>query len=391
MTQSEQRALLARILTTSELTEDQVQGTLARLLERRVDHADLYFQIGDSESWTLEDGLVKDAGFSRSQGGGVRAVGGDKTGFAYSDDLDMPALTRAAGAARAIVRQGQSARQPLLRVNEMPALYTGVSPLGALSDTQKTDLLKSLDARVRALDPRVEQVIVSLAASHDDVLIAASDGTFCADARPLVRLNVSGIVNDNGRREQGYAGGGGRYPLDVFQRDDLGMEFGSEAVRQALVQLEAVAAPAGPMPVVLGPGWPAVLLHEAVGHGLEGDFNRKKTSVFSGRRGEQVASPLCTIVDDGTLPNRRGSLTVDDEGTASQCTVLIEDGVLTNYMQDKMNARLMGESPVGAEFWRLSGRDHVWKVRVRGQRGLSDRERTTGRAGERRNTDWQRC
>ncbi len=347
MAESSDSALVARILETGELTESQLQQTLGTLLQRRVDETDLYFQIGESESWSLEDGIVRDAGFSRQQGVGVRAVSGEKTGFAYSDDLMLPALQRAAGAARAIVRQGQSYTTPALRPVVRKALYSSLSPLGALTDSEKTDLLRALDSGIRALDPRIEQVVVSLAASHDDILIVAGDGTLCADARPLVRLNVSVIVNENGRREQGYAGGGGRFPLDVFVQKDLGMEYGREAVRQALVQLEAVAAPAGPMPVVLGPGWPAVLLHEAIGHGLEGDFNRKKTSAFSGRIGERVASPLCTVVDDGTLPNRRGSLSVDDEGVASQCTVLIEDGILKNYMQDKMNARLMGVPATG--------------------------------------------
>ncbi|MFK8051617.1 MAG: metalloprotease TldD [Woeseiaceae bacterium] len=347
MSANESTELANRFLTSNGLSEPALQQTLDTLLTRKIDLADLYFQRSESESWTLEDHVIKDAGYSRQQGVGVRAISGDKSGFAYTDDLALPALTNAAKAARAIARQGQDAIAPILSVGAAPALYAGQSPLKSITDIQKTALLKSLDQRVRAMDPRVEQVVVSLAASHDDILIAASDGTFIADARPLVRLNVSVIVQENGRREQGYAGGGGRYPLDVFIEKDLGLEYGREAVRQALVQLEAVAAPAGMMPVVLGPGWPAVLLHEAIGHGLEGDFNRKETSVFSGKIGEQVASPLCTIVDDGTLSNRRGSLSVDDEGMTTECTVLIENGILKGYMQDKMNARLMGVRSTG--------------------------------------------
>ena len=347
MTDHSQHELVSRILEDSALDEQALSATLGQLLTRRVDYADLYFQLGESERWTLEDGIVRDAGFSRTRGVGVRAVGGDKTGFAYADDLDRAALGRAADAARAIVRQGQDASVPALATATHPVLYRADSPLTSMPDTAKTQLLKSLDARVRALDPRVEQVTVSLAASYDDILVAGSDGTFAADARPMSRINVIVIVAENGRREQGYAGGGGRYPLDAERADALGMELGEEAVRQALVQLEAIDAPAGPMPVVLGPGWPAVLLHEAIGHGLEGDFNRKGTSAFSGRIGDRVASPLCTVVDDGTLPDRRGSLSIDDEGTPSSCTVLIEDGILRGYMQDKTNARLMGTASTG--------------------------------------------
>ena len=347
MNESDQQGLVMRILEDSALDERALSTTLGRLLSRRIDYADLYFQLGESERWTLEDGIVRDAGFSRTRGVGVRAVGGEKTGFAYADDLDVAALGRAADAARAIVRQNQQASVPALSIAPRPALYRADSPLTSMPDVAKTDLLKSLDRRIRELDDRIEQVTVSLMASHDDVLVAASDGTFAADARPMSRINVSVIVEQGGRREQGYAGGGGRYPLDAAAADALGMRLGREAVRQALVQLEAVAAPAGPMPVVLGPGWPAVLLHEAIGHGLEGDFNRKRTSAFSGRIGDRVASPLCTVVDDGTLPQRRGSLNIDDEGTPSQCTVLIEDGVLRGYMQDKTNARLMGAASTG--------------------------------------------
>jgi len=259
----------------------------------------------------------------------------------------MPALQQAAGAARAIARQGQDQSVQAWTRTEVAALYPSDDPTTSIDDTQKTTLLSEIDAATRDLDKRVEQVIVSLASSQDLILLAASDGTLAADVRPLVRLNVSVILEHDGRREQGYAGGGARSDLNYFLNGDLPMEFAREAVRQAIVQLDAQAAPAGSMPIVLGPGWPGILLHEAVGHGLEGDFNRKGTSAFSGKVGRKVASPLCTIVDDGTLPDRRGSLSVDDEGTPGQYSVLIEDGILKGYMQDKLNARLMGVESTG--------------------------------------------
>ncbi|MEL6367968.1 MAG: metalloprotease TldD [Pseudomonadota bacterium] len=345
---SEMQQLAAnRILERAELTEANLGRVLGQLMQRRLDSADLYFQISEREHWTLEDGVVRDAGYARHQGVGVRAISGEKTGFAYSDDIALDALLSASNAARAITRQGQDGNLPMLSGSSVRPLYGDSSPLSSVSDTQKTDTLKAIDAAVRELDPRVEQVIVTMMASHDDVLVAAADGTFAADARPLVRMNVTVIVRDGDRREQAFAGGGGRFGLDTLANLEVGMRYGREAVRQALVLLDAVQSPAGPMPVVLGPGWPAVLLHEAVGHGLEGDFNRKGTSVFSGKLGEQVTSPLCTIVDDGTIPDRRGSLSMDDEGTPSQCTVLIEDGILKGYLQDKHNARLTGTQSTG--------------------------------------------
>ncbi|MEO1420749.1 MAG: metalloprotease TldD [Pseudomonadota bacterium] len=345
---SEMQQLAAnRILERAELTEANLGRVLGQLMQRRLDSADLYFQISEREHWTLEDGVVRDAGYARHQGVGVRAISGEKTGFAYSDDIALDALLSASNAARAITRQGQDGNLPVLSGSSVRPLYGDSSPLSSVSDTQKTDTLKAIDAAVRELDPRVEQVIVTMMASHDDVLVAAADGTFAADARPLVRMNVTVIVRDGDRREQAFAGGGGRFGLDTLANLEVGMQYGREAVRQALVLLDAVQSPAGPMPVVLGPGWPAVLLHEAVGHGLEGDFNRKGTSVFSGKLGEQVTSPLCTIVDDGTIPDRRGSLSMDDEGTPSQCTVLIEDGILKGYLQDKHNARLTGTQSTG--------------------------------------------
>ncbi|MEM9690867.1 MAG: metalloprotease TldD, partial [Pseudomonadota bacterium] len=285
--------------------------------------------------------------FSLDQGVGVRANSGEKTGFAYSDELLLPALRSAATAARAIARQGSSGSLPAWQRRLTGPLYPATDPITSISDEQKTELLARIDRETRALDSRIEQVIISMASTQDMMLVAASDGTLAADVRPLVRFNVSVILEDDGRREQGYSGGGSRTDLDYFLSGEKPMEYAREAVRQAGVQLDAVAAPAGTMPVVLGPGWPGILLHEAVGHGLEGDFNRKGTSAFSGKVGQQVASPLCTIVDDGTIPNRRGSLAVDDEGTPGAYNVLVEDGILKSYMQDKLNARLMGVAPTG--------------------------------------------
>ena len=338
---------MSQMLAPAGLDESDLAGALGLLYRRDVDAADLYFQVNRSESWTVEDGILKEGNFSVDQGVGVRAVCGEKTGFAYSEDLVLPALNGAAEAARAISRQGQSKSVRAASAGEIKALYPATDPTCSIPDEQKKALLARVDEETRKLDPRVEQVIVSLSSSHDLVLVAAADGTFAADVRPLVRLNVTVIVEDNGRREQGYCGGGARADLAYFLDADRPMKYAREAVRQALVLLEARPAPAGAMPVVLGAGWPGILLHEAVGHGLEGDFNRKGTSAFTGKVGQRVASELCTIVDDGTLPNRRGSLAVDDEGTPGQYNVLVEDGVLRGYMQDRMNARLMGVQPTG--------------------------------------------
>ncbi len=339
--------LMASMLAPAGLDERQLSSTLGSMMRGGVDYADLYFQVSRQESWTLEDSCIREGSFSLDQGVGVRATSGEKTGFAYSDELLLPALEQAAAAARAIARQGQDKRVQAWNRTEVSPLYPADDPTTSIDDRQKTTLLSEIDAATRDLDPRVEQVVVSLASSQDLILLAASDGTMAADVRPLIRLNVSVILQQDGRREQGYAGGGARTDLNYFLRGDIPMEFAREAVRQAIVQLEAQAAPAGSMPIVLGPGWPGILLHEAVGHGLEGDFNRKGTSAFSGKLGQQVASPLCTIVDDGTLADRRGSLAVDDEGTPGQCSVLIENGVLKGYMQDKLNARLMGVDSTG--------------------------------------------
>ncbi len=339
--------VMSRVLAPAGLEERHLNRALGSINLRDVDAADLYFQISRHESWTVEDGILKDACFSLDQGVGVRAVSGEKTGFAYSDELMLPALEQAARAARAISRQGQSRAVKVTPGSQSHNLYPAIDPIVSISDEQKKALVSEIDRETRKLDQRIEQVIVSLSSSQDLILIASTDGTLAADIRPLVRLNISVIIEDNGRREQGYAGGGARADLNYFLNNDLAMDLAREAVRQAVVLLDAVPAPAGAMPVVLGNGWPGILLHEAVGHGLEGDFNRKGTSAFTGRVGQRVAAPVCTIVDDGTLQNRRGSLAVDDEGTPGQYNVLIEEGILKGYMQDKLNARLMGVAPTG--------------------------------------------
>ncbi|MBX3702451.1 MAG: metalloprotease TldD [Steroidobacteraceae bacterium] len=336
-----------RILAPSGLDEGRLERTLGSLLGAAVDAGDLYFQLAREEHWVLEDGIVKEGSHSIEQGVGVRAMAGERTGFAYSDEVIPAALAEAARAARAIAREGGTGQVQAWKAVAAHRLYLPDDPIASLADADKVALLTGLDRHARALDPRVTQVVATLAAVHEIVLVAASDGTLAADVRPLVRMNVSVIVEQNGRREQGYAGAGGRYALGEFSAQGRPLALAREAVRQATVNLESVPAPAGTMTVVLGPGWPGVLLHEAIGHGLEGDFNRRGTSAFSGRIGERVASPLCTVVDDGTLSARRGSLNVDDEGTPTSCTTLIENGVLKGYLQDKLNARLMGVTPTG--------------------------------------------
>jgi TldD protein len=335
------------LLQPSGLDERSLERTFSRLLAPGVDYGDLYFQHARRESWSLEDGIVKDGAHSIEQGVGVRAVSGEKSGFAYSDDIEGEALLASAEAARAISRGGGSTSLALPSRVGGRELYAPIDPVDGLPVEAKLARLRELDALLRAADPRVKQVIVSLNGGVDTVLVATSDGRLAADVRPLVRLNVQVIVEQDGRRESGYAGGGGRFDYAELFANGRPERFAREALRQALVNLEAVDAPAGVMPVVLGPGWPGVLLHEAVGHGLEGDFNRKGTSVYSGRIGERVAAPGVTIVDDGTLPGRRGSLNLDDEGHPTQCNVLIEDGILRGYKQDRMNARLMGVAPTG--------------------------------------------
>lgn len=335
------------ILLPAGIQDGDIEKIMNRLLSSPVDAADIYFQSSHTESWVMEGGIIKEGSHNIEQGAGVRAVSGEKTGFAYSDRIELPALLEAANNVKAIVRQGQDAQVGLVKAANWPLYYPVANPLKSLADQQKIDLLLKVESDTRKLDSRIEEVIVSLVGAHESILVANQDGSLAADVRPLVRMNVTVIVEENGRREQGSMGGGGRSDYSYFINRNQALEYGKEAVRQALVNLEAKEAPAGNMTVVLGPGWPGILLHEAIGHGLEGDFNRKGTSAFSGRVGERVASDLCTVVDDGTLPGRRGSLSIDDEGTPAEKTVLIENGILKGYMQDKLNARLMGVKPTG--------------------------------------------
>ena len=337
-----ERALLA----PANLDRAQLSRVLADIHSHHVDFADLYFQHSRFESWSLEEGIVKTGSFSIDRGVGVRAVAGEKQAFAYSDDVSMAALTNAARAVRAIGRQGQSAVAPLGRNGRARTLYSAQDPVGSLAEAAKVALLERLEAKARALDSRVVQVMASLAGEHETILIARSDGLVAADVRPLTRVSITVIVEEAGRREQGYAGGGGRFDYAYF--DDAMLDtYAKRAVDQALVNLGARDAPAGTMTVVLGNGWPGILLHEAIGHGLEGDFNRKGTSAFSGRIGERVASKGITVVDDGTLDDRRGSLNLDDEGNPTQRTVLIEDGILRGYMHDRQNGDLSGAESTG--------------------------------------------
>ncbi len=336
-----------RLLTPTGLSTSDIARTFSTLLASGADYGDLYFQHSRRESWSMEDGIVKDGAHAIEQGVGVRAINGEKTGFAYSGEIDAAALLAAAGSARAISRDGGAGGAQALTPRPSRQLYASDDPIDAMGNEAKVKALRRVDTLLRSLDPRVQQVMVSLSAAVDTVLVARSDGVLAADVRPLVRMNVQVIVEQNGRRESGYAGFGGRYSYEQLLGDGQPEKFAREALRQALVNLESIDAPAGLMPVVLGNGWTGVLLHEAVGHGLEGDFNRKGTSTYAGRMGQRVASPGVTIVDDATLAGRRGSLNIDDEGTPTQSTTLIEDGVLTGYMQDTLNARLMGMAPTG--------------------------------------------
>jgi len=336
-----------QLLSPAGLATGDLDGVFARLMGPSIDTADLYFQHSRSEAWVLEDGIVKEGSHSIEQGVGVRALSGEKAGFAYSDEIVLPALLEAAGSARAIARAGANGVGKPLAVATTRALYPAIDPIDTLSNERKIEVLREVDAACRAADPRVRQVIVSLAATLDTVLVAHSDGTLAADVRPLVRMNVQVIAESEGRRESGSSGGGGRYGFEELLANGRAHAFAREAVRAALVNLDAAPAPAGNMTVVLGPGWPGVLLHEAIGHGFEGDFNRKETSAFAGMLGEKVAADGVTVVDDGTLAGRRGSLSIDDEGTPTQCTVLVENGVMKGYMQDKLNAGLMGQKSTG--------------------------------------------
>ena len=345
-----QRIDVARqlLLAPFGLDESHLARALAEIRTHQVDDADLYFQYTRSEGWSLEEGIVKTGSFSIDQGVGVRAVSGEKTAFAYSDDISEASLLDAARTVRTIGAAAQSGRVkvPGQKIATSRSLYPGVDPIASLDSTAKVALLERLEKRARAKDPRVAQVMAGLASEYDVVLVARADGTLAADVRPLVRLSVTVIAEQNGRREMGSAGGGGRFGLAYFDDEQLG-KYVDEAVNAALVNLESRPAPAGEMTVVLGSGWPGILLHEAIGHGLEGDFNRKGSSAFSGRIGQRVAAKGVTVLDDGTIADRRGSLNVDDEGHASQRNVLIEDGILKGYIQDSLNARLMGVAPTG--------------------------------------------
>ncbi|HIF9209542.1 TPA: metalloprotease TldD [Photobacterium damselae] len=340
------------MLAQADMGQDELQAILAKIATRDVDYADIYFQSCWHESLVLEDSIIKDGSFNIDRGVGVRAISGEKTGFAYSDQINLLALEQSAKAARGIARQGRSAQVQAFVPVTASGIYAPVDPLTTMDKQQKIELLQQIDSYIRTKEPLVTEVSVSINGVNEQILVAGLDGTYAADVRPLVRLSISVLVERGDKRERGSAGGGGRYGYQAFLAEDengksVALHFADEAIRQALVSLDAQAAPAGTMPVVLGAGWPGVLLHEAVGHGLEGDFNRKGSSMFSGQLGEQVTSSLCTIVDDGTLPDLRGSINVDDEGIPGQYNVLVEGGKLKGYMQDKHNARLMGVAPTG--------------------------------------------
>ncbi|MDU8924550.1 metalloprotease TldD [Pasteurellaceae bacterium LIM206] len=341
------------LLVPGNLSLADLSNVFDTMSHRNIDYADLYFQLSRDEIWVLEDGIIKEGGFHIDRGVGVRAVSGERTGFAYSDQINLANLQQCAATVKGIGCAAEERIIKPVRFNPVRPVqrYAAVNPLESMNNEQKIELLRLVDRTARAASPYVTRVSATLSSVYEEMLVAATDGTLAADIRPLVRLSISVLVEKDGKRERGSAGCGGRFGLDWFLQPFNGeiraVYFAKEAVRQALVNLEAVPAPAGLMPVVLGAGWPGVLLHEAVGHGLEGDFNRKKSSLFSGRIGERVTSELCTVVDDGTLQDRRGSLTVDDEGVPGQYNVLIENGVLKGYMQDKTNARLMGMQPTG--------------------------------------------
>ena len=345
-----ERLAIARalLLTPFGLDETHLARALAEIRSHQVDEADLYFQYTRSEGWSLEEGIVKTGSFSIDQGVGVRAVSGEKTAFAYSDDISNPSLLDAARTVRSIGAAGKGVRRRISArtLAATRSLYPELDPISTLDSTAKVELLGQVEKLARSRDPRVVQVMASLASEYDVVLVARADGTLAADVRPLVRLSVTVIAEQKGRREMGNAGGGGRFGLAYFDTARI-TQYVDEAVTAALTNLESRPAPAGEMTVVLGPGWPGILLHEAIGHGLEGDFNRKGSSAFSGRIGQRVAAVGVTVLDDGTMADRRGSLNVDDEGNVSQRNVLIEDGILKAYIQDAMNARLTGVEPTG--------------------------------------------
>ena len=330
-----------------EIGEPEVTGLLGRLSAKDIDTGELFFQLVRHEAWGLEDGKVKNGAYSVDRGVGVRAISGEKTGFAYADNIALPALREATEAARSIARTGYGSGAGVLTGTTATVRYADVDPIASASEQDKVALLGRIDAFARSLDPRVSEVVVRISLDSETNLVVSTDGLISGDSRPMARFDVMVLAEHNGRRERGMSGGGGRFDAGWLFNTDAAEEYARDAVRMALINLDAIDAPAGAMPVVLGPGWPGVLLHEAVGHGLEGDFNRKGTSAFAGRMGEVVASELCTVVDDATLTDRRGSLSVDDEGTPGQRTTLIENGVLVGYMQDKHNARLMGTESTG--------------------------------------------
>ncbi len=338
--------MIESLLHENQLSNDNISSLLSSLFVKGIDYADLYFQYSVAESWVLEEGIVKSGTYNINHGVGARAVKGEQTGFSYSDELSIDAIEKATKFARGISNLKGSKKIQAYKSSSLIANYNGLNPLGSLTSKEKVDLLNQIDSIARK-EPKVKQVNASLSGAYTDILIASTDGVYITDYRPMVRVSVSVIVEHNGRIEQASSGGGGRYDYRYFVDHNLAEVYTNEAIRQALVALKAKMAPAGNMPVILGSGWPGVLLHEAIGHGLEGDFNRKGTSVFSNRVGEQIASEKCTIVDNGTLANRRGSLTIDDEGTPSKSNTLIENGILKGYLFDKLNARLMGQNSTG--------------------------------------------
>ena len=338
--------MINELLNDHKINEAEVFNLLSSMADNGSDYSDLFFQHSIAESWVLDEGIVKDGSYNITHGVGARCVLGDQTGFSYSDDLNLKAIKGAVDFAKGISNDKSNKVPEILKSARYPSKYAAISPLDSLSSKQKVDLLRQIDSMARK-EPKVVQVNASLSGAYTEVLIASTDGVYQVDCRPMVRVNVSVIVEHNGRIEQGSTGGGGRYDYSYFAKNSLAETYTKEAIRLALVALESKDAPAGKMPVILGSGWPGVLLHEAIGHGLEGDFNRKGSSVFSGRIGEKVASDKCTIVDNGAIENRRGSLTIDDEGTPTQETTLIENGILKGYMMDKMNGRLMNKPSTG--------------------------------------------
>ena len=338
--------MINELLNDHKINENEVFNLLSSMSDNGSDYSDLFFQHSIAESWVLDEGIVKDGSYNITHGVGARCVSGDQTGFSYSDDLNLKAIKGAVDFAKGISNNKSNKPPKILKSTKYPSKYAAISPLDSLSSEQKVDLLRQIDSIARR-EPKVVQVNASLSGAYTEVLIASTDGVYQVDCRPMVRVSVSVIVEHNGRIEQGSTGGGGRYVYSYFSKNSLAEKYTKEAIRLALVALDSNDAPAGKMPVILGSGWPGVLLHEAIGHGLEGDFNRKGSSVFSGRIGEKVASEKCTIVDNGTIENRRGSLTIDDEGTPTQETTLIEKGLLKGYMMDKMNGRLMNKPSTG--------------------------------------------